>query len=273
MSTEPEKKSLLAPLADAYEPNQADAERVFARIQASLLASGAAVPPASSALPPAAPAPAAAPAAPAAPVAAAGARAGKSLALLGLSVFVLAIVGGAVVKQMQSEDARPVPTVTAPAPVAPSPVIAETNPAPREVTTATTPAIPSISVDSLPSANVVPRGATPGPIALATASPEEPAPAPSAPAADTLEKEARLLAEARRAVQRGEGTRALALLDEHARDYPKGWLASDRAAEHIAVLCSLGRRDEAVREAKVFLEGRPKGPLTRRVTMSCAGEP
>lgn len=268
MSTEPDKKALLAPLADAYEPNEADAERVFARIQASLLASGAAVPPASSALPAAAPAPA-----PAAPVAAAaaGARAGKGLALLGLSVLVLAIGGAAVLKQTQSDGVRPVATVAEHA-VAPPALTSEINPAPREVTTGTTPAIPSISVDSLPSANAVTRGAaaTPSAPASANAGPKEAAPPP---AADTLEKEARLLAEARRAVQRGEGTQALALLDEHARDYPKGWLANDRAAEHIVVLCSLGRRDEAVREAQVFLEGRPKGPLTRRVTLSCAGEP
>ncbi len=63
----------------------------------------------------------------------------------------------------------------------------------------------------------------------------------------------------------------LALLDEHARTFPNGFLASDRAAEHIVVLCGLGRQDEAAREAKAFLAGRPEGPLTRRVTMSCAG--
>jgi hypothetical protein len=36
---------------------------------------------------------------------------------------------------------------------------------------------------------------------------------------------------------------------------------------------SLLQRCEAVREAKVFLAGRPEGPLTRRVTTSCGGEP
>ena len=72
---------------------------------------------------------------------------------------------------------------------------------------------------------------------------------------------------------RGDAAQGLALLDEHAQTFPKGFLAGDRAAERIVVLCGLGRRDEAVREAKVFLAGRPEGPLTRRVTMSCGGEP
>ena len=96
-----------------------------------------------------------------------------------------------------------------------------------------------------------------------------------APAADpdTLEREARILADARRARQADDAERALALLDQHAREFPTGWLASDRAAERIVVLCALGRRAEAVREAAIFLKGRPRGPLTRRVEMSCVGQP
>jgi len=47
---------------------------------------------------------------------------------------------------------------------------------------------------------------------------------------------------------------------------------ADRAAERIIVLCSLGRRAEAVEQATVFLRSRPKSPLTRRVEASCAGE-
>jgi RNA polymerase sigma-70 factor (ECF subfamily) len=250
VSTEPEKK-LLAPLADAYEPTDADAERVFAKIQASLAAL------------PAAPVPVARPPVPPA----AGAFAGKNLALVGLCA--LAIVGGVFAWQSRREGPRPAapasevvaaPVVTAPAvpapPVASAPVAATAAPA----------MLPSISVDSLPSASLAqPPGASGGKLAAAPA-------ASQAPSSETLEKEARLLAEARRAVQRGEAAQGLALLDEHARTFPNGWLAADRAAERIVVLCSLGRRDEAVRESKAFLVGRPDGPLTRRVTASCAGE-
>jgi RNA polymerase sigma-70 factor (ECF subfamily) len=88
---------------------------------------------------------------------------------------------------------------------------------------------------------------------------------------DTLAEEARLLAEARRAVRAGDVPRALTLLDEHARVFPNGWLVDDRAAERIVVLCHLGRQEEAVREATIFLSGRPESPLTHRVATSCAG--
>ncbi|MDF2697313.1 MAG: hypothetical protein K0S65_5696 [Labilithrix sp.] len=119
---------------------------------------------------------------------------------------------------------------------------------------------PAISVNALPSAPMVP-----------TTRPALPAPpvASSAPS-DTLEREARLLADARRALQGGDAVRALALLDEHAQVFPDGFLASDRGAERIEVLCSLGRRDEAVRDAKAFLAGRPRTPLAHRVELSCA---
>lgn len=265
MSTQPEKKSLLAPLGDAYEPTEHDADRIFARIQASLLVPGAAAPSLAEPSPPP-------PSPDAGSSAGAGAPAGRHLWLVGLSCVVLAIVGGgAAILHSQPNDARVAPSVEASLAPPPVVVVADGNAAPRDVTTAIAmPGIPSISVDSLPSAGA-PRATNPS--ASASAGARQGDATAAASPSDTLEKEARLLAEARGAVQRGDATQALALLDEHARVYPKGWLASDRAAEHIVVLCSLGRRDEAAREAKVFLAGRPRGPLTRRVTMSCAGEP
>jgi RNA polymerase sigma-70 factor (ECF subfamily) len=126
----------------------------------------------------------------------------------------------------------------------------------------------SVPVGSLPSVAIA-RPASNGANAMAAAAPTTDNP----PSSETLEREARLLAEARRAVQRGDGPRALAILDQHAREFPSGFLSSDRAAERIVVLCSLGRRDEAIAAAKVFLAGRPIGPLTQRVTTSCAGQP
>jgi hypothetical protein len=250
VSTESEKKaSLLGPLASAYEPTDADADRVFAKIQASL----AAAPVAPVAAPPTPPAP---------PAASPGFGAGRTTFIAG-ALCALALVGGVVAWQARSEA----PPAAAPsAPVSTAAVIAPVE-APPVVTAPTPPVLPSISVESLPSANIA------RPPASAPAKPSEPASAEAnPPTSETLEKEARLLAEARRAVQRGDAAQGLALLDEHARTFPNGFLASDRAAEHIVVLCGLGRHDEAVREAKTFLAGRPEGPLTRRVTMSCAGD-
>ncbi|MDB4934132.1 MAG: hypothetical protein JWP87_1104 [Labilithrix sp.] len=243
MSTEPENKSsLLAPLEDAYEPSQDDADRVFAKIQASLLAA-----PASPSAPPARALPKAA------------ALGGRNLLIVSASCVLLALIG-AVISRSRGGDHAPVPTLAPPSP--PADVAAprgEASGAARAAPAVTS--IPSISVDALPSASAA-RPASPSAITSA-----------AAPAADTLEREARLLADARRAVQRGDNTRALALLDEHARVFPKGWLASDRAAEHIVVLCNLGRRAEAKAEATVFLAGRAESPLTRRVATSCAGQP
>lgn len=265
MSTEPEKKSpLLAPLAAEYEPTGADAERVLARIKASLAGSAAArSSAASSGL--AASAQPTASAGPAASVEPAGSHAppgmsgGKKALLFGVSCAAIAILG---VLSSRTGDPAPVtpphPQVEAPSTSAPP--LVEPH-APEAM-----PAIPSVSIDALPTVAAQPA-ATPAPKTVGSA-----LPAASAPPADTLEREARILAEARRARQAGESDRAIALLDEHAREFPEGWLASDRAAERIVVLCALGRREEAVGEAAVFLKGRPKSPLTRRIETSCAGQ-
>ena len=246
-----ERGALLAPLADAYEPTGADERRVLASIQGAL-AAGATV--ASSATvraePARAPAPAPAPAT---------AGKGKKLLFAGLSCAAIATFGGLALRTSDSGAVGPAPRAeTASVDVAPSAERAEPE---------GTPAIPSISIDALPEAGVKPVN----PPAPSVA----PAAVPVAPAADadTLEREARILADARRARQADDAERALGLLDQHAREFPMGLLASDRAAERIVVLCALGRRAEASREAEMFLKGRPKGPLTRRVEMSCAGKP
>lgn len=248
MDTE-KKASLLAALAEEYEPSEADADRVFAKIQASLLAAGAPAPTTPAAL----------------PVGAAGLRVGRHALGLGLACATVALLGGAAVTMRSGGSPAPA-TLSAPCPPTPPPAAAEVIAiGPAQLS-------PSVSVNSLPlpapapdvAANVaanVTRGR-----AMAAA----PAPVAAAQDPETLENEARLLAEARRAVQRGESEGALALLDEHVQTYPHGFLSGDRAAERIMVLCSLGRREQAVREAKEFLAGRPAGPLTRRVTMSCA---
>lgn len=246
MSTDPENKlSLLTLLADEYEPADTDADRVFAKIQASLAQASLAQAPASPS--------------------SAGTGTGKKVLLAGLSCVALAVVGAIGFQKMDAHPTTEAVSAPSPGPVA-SPQVVDS---PSEVESA--PSIPSVTVDSLPTAVPAPSAAK-DVRKVALAAPSS-APTVTPPASDSLAREASLLAEARRALQSGQGDRALALLDEHARTFPNGWLASDRAAERVVVLCSLGRRDEAVREAKVFLEGRPKGPLTRRVELSCAAQP
>ena len=226
MSTDPEPKKagLLGPLANAYEPTSADADRVLAKITAALAAPTAIAPP-----PPAR-----------------TFGSGKYAVIAGLAA--LAIVAVYATRTPAETPAPSAPSVT---------TVTERPAAPPAVET---PAMPSVAVDSLPTA-----------APTMTAPALKPAPVPATD--DTLAREARLLAEARRAVGSGDAARGLALLDEHARTFPNGFLASDRAAERIVVLCSLGRREEAVREGRAFLANRPASPLTRRVSNSCAGEP
>jgi hypothetical protein len=244
VNIEPEKNaSLLAPLADEYPLTQADAHRITAKLEALLaqdLTSTSAEP------------------LPASAGGAGGTAKGKGLLLVGLSCVALAITGALALRESPTVPAA-APTITSPHSTAPRP-----SDSPREVEAAS--AIPAISVDALPTAPSAQPADKVVKKAVASVSTSE-VPTPK----DTLADEARLLGDARRALKGGDGAGALALLDEHARAFPRGWLADERSAERVVVLCRLGRDAEAVREAAAFLEGRPKNPLTHRVETSCAG--
>lgn len=252
MSTEPDKTpSRLALLEDAYEPTSSDAERVFAKLQASMGQVASSAP----------------------SVPAAALKQSRAGWLLGWSCAAFVFVGAVIVSTRGDRPTPPAAETGAAVRVAENAPPAK-EAAPSSETTMHEPiAVPSIAVDSLPTAVAdapqVRIAKRPAP----TVTPPSTSPSPAPTENDTLAREARLLAEAGRANQNGDGARALALLDEHAQTFPNGWLANERAAERIVVLCSLGRRAEAVREAAVFLDGRPKSPLTRRVELSCAGQP
>lgn len=247
MSLEPEKKSsLLAPLADRYELTEEGADRILSKIQTSYLQDAGTTSPAS---------------------VAAQSGTGKLSLLLGSTCAALALVGVSIHLSSGGES-RP---VSAPSAVTSPMAVMPTSEPAREPEPVV--AVPSVSVDSLPSvAEIPPSTRAPSkkpspPIAV----PDAPATAAHAETSDTLQQEARLITDARLALEHGDGDKALARLAEHARLFPNGWFAADRAAERIVVLCSLGRRAEAVEEATVFLQSRPKSPLTRRVEASCAG--
>lgn len=251
-----ENGSLLSPMDEEYTPSDEDAARIFSKIQASLAAQGAASS-ASHSL------------ASTNPAVKGGFKIPKGLFAVGLSCMVAAgiFAGRAFLSSAPSSSPIATPSTSMlPPPSAPTaPVVASTD-AP------TAAAMPSLSVDELPTAK--PSAAASAKVAEVAAK-TAPQRAPEAPESDNdgLAREAALLAEARQAEQRGDDQRALERLDEHARTFPNGWLAADRAAERIIVLCNLGRREEASREAAVFLQSRPKSHLTRRIATSCAGQP
>jgi hypothetical protein len=90
------------------------------------------------------------------------------------------------------------------------------------------------------------------------------------PSPSSLAAEMRLLETARAALSGGDARRALALIQEHERDFPSGSLSEERRASKVFALCELGRRAEAARAAAEFLRTAPASPLRGRVLDSCA---
>jgi len=92
---------------------------------------------------------------------------------------------------------------------------------------------------------------------------------PPALSPTTLEAETRLVRAGVAALHERDPVRALALFDEHARRYPSGTLAEERAAARVNALCDLGQVDNAQAAAAAFLRDRPSSPLAARVRTAC----
>lgn len=85
-----------------------------------------------------------------------------------------------------------------------------------------------------------------------------------------LAREMAQLAEARRALGR-EPARALALLDEGRRLYPRTLFAEERSALRVLALAELHRDAEARLEGERFLAAHPRSPHAERVRRAIAG--
>jgi outer membrane protein assembly factor BamD (BamD/ComL family) len=106
----------------------------------------------------------------------------------------------------------------------------------------------------LPSAEVV----VPTPSAPAAPS-AKPAPQTSARAADDdLAAEQVLVETGRAALGRGDSASALAALDKHVRQFPRGRLAEERDVLRVQALALAGRTDEARALAQTFRARYPK---------------
>jgi hypothetical protein len=226
----------------AYGPSHEDRARVGASLPLHLAAAVGAAAAASTAS-----------SAAAAPV---GVLAGKG-ALLGLTVLV--VVGGASVgywwSRSETRGAR-----------APSAASAVSTPAARTTNQLDPP-------DSRPSAMVKtlsPQAPARGNRSHSTlaARPIGAKAAVSEPGPDVA-GEIALLNEAQRALASGQADRALQLLDRHARDFPRGSLAEERAAARIIALCALGRVTAARAETAAFVRQSPGSPLVDRVRAAC----
>lgn len=89
------------------------------------------------------------------------------------------------------------------------------------------------------------------------------------PEQGTLADENALLREGAAALARGEGSRALELANQHARDFPGSGLSDMRTALRIESLCALGKQAQARGEAHEFLRRRPSSPVAERVEKAC----
>lgn len=106
------------------------------------------------------------------------------------------------------------------------------------------PAIPLVEASTLPAAPVAP-----GAHASAQAA--------SSSSSSSLAAERALLDDARGALGSGDAARALGLLDDHARRFPRGQLGEEREALAIQALVALGRTDEARARAVRFKAASP----------------
>src|SRR5690606_32899453 len=88
----------------------------------------------------------------------------------------------------------------------------------------------------------------------------------AAESADTLAAEAALLGAAKRA---SSPEAALALLEQHAQEFPKGTMSSEREVLAVKTLCQLERTDEARTRARSLIAQRPGLPLLDRMRRDC----
>jgi hypothetical protein len=106
-------------------------------------------------------------------------------------------------------------------------------------------------------------------VAAAPTAEKRTAPASTVEQTSTLEVELALLRGAKKALDDGDATRALSLLDEHQRRFPAGVLVEERAATRVLALCAAGRTAEARSSATDFLARYPRSPSAPRVRASC----
>lgn len=105
------------------------------------------------------------------------------------------------------------------------------------------------------------------------AEPRATAPTPTtAPTPAPLAKQTRLLRRASQSLQQGDPARALAIAEQHAREFPRSPLTDLRTALRIESLCALGQHARAQGEARAFLH-RPGGsPVTERIRRACPAQ-
>jgi RNA polymerase sigma-70 factor (ECF subfamily) len=134
--------------------------------------------------------------------------------------------------------------------------------------------IASTTIATSPRVAQAPRRPTP------KAATPTPAPQPEAtvaevvapPVVETLATEAKLLGLARRALSDGNPTRARALLEQHANQFPNGKLALERRAAWVRMLCAANEPAEAREQLAKLMRDDPTAPAVVAVRDVCKSE-
>jgi len=77
---------------------------------------------------------------------------------------------------------------------------------------------------------------------------------------------------AQAALRAGDAGRALSILNEHAKRFPAGKLATARQVTRMVALCQAGSPKQARAEAATFLARNPSSPFAERVRGICSSE-
>ena len=134
----------------------------------------------------------------------------------------------------------------------------------RAALPAAPPSLPVATAAAGPRASTARSSNLPG-LASELARELAPASVDSPTARSTLTQEVAVLDEAKRALDDSRAEASLAILDRHAREFPRGSLAPEATALRIEALYRRGDRAGAARLFRRFEESNPKSPLLEHV--------
>lgn len=196
-------------------------------------------------------------------------------AAVAVTMLSAVVVGTVATRDVWRSAAVSAPTVAVNAtsqPKSPAPTVPTANAA--STATVESPAAASAtSIEVSPAARTTPTAIPAGASAPAVSATKKDAPreieANTPAAATSVADETALLRDAHIALEAGNSARALALLAEHGRRFPRGMLGEERDATRVFALCAAGNATEARAAAARFLRERPSSPLAARVQQSC----
>jgi hypothetical protein len=97
----------------------------------------------------------------------------------------------------------------------------------------------------------------------------QPAPKRKPSGGTDLAAELALLREADTALDQGNASKALKLLDEHARKFPRGQMIPERLLQKAIAFCKLGKQDKSRATIEKLLRTYPSTPLRARASEVC----